>query len=62
LKRKLYLGVREQQRLNTAELDHPVFTSLDFATITEQGPSALRPTPNLEDQASAFMSPSDRVA
>jgi hypothetical protein len=46
------------------ELDHPVFTSLDFATIIfyRARSSALCPIPNLEDQVPVFMSPSDRVA
>jgi hypothetical protein len=42
----------------------PVFISLDFGTIFfyRARLSALRPTPNLEDQVSVFtMSPSDRV-
>jgi hypothetical protein len=42
---------------------HPVFTSLDsqqyfFYRISS---SALRPTPNLEEQVSVFMSPSDKM-
>jgi hypothetical protein len=43
---------------------HPVFTSLDFATIFfyRERLSDLRPIPSLEDQISIFMSPSDRVA
>jgi hypothetical protein len=47
------------------ELGHPGFTSLDFATIVlfyRARSSALRPTPNLEDQVSLLMSPSDSVA
>jgi hypothetical protein len=42
---------------------HLVFTSLDFVTILfyKARSSALRPTPNVEDQAPVFMSPSDRV-
>jgi hypothetical protein len=44
-------------------VDHPVFTSLDFALFyTEQGRPVLRQSHNLEDQVSVFMSPSDRVA
>jgi hypothetical protein len=41
------------------ELDHPVFTSLDFATINvyRARSPALRPTPNLKDQVPVFMSP-----
>jgi hypothetical protein len=44
---------------------HPVFTSLDFATIFffyRARLSALCPTLNLEDQVSVFMSPSNKVA
>jgi hypothetical protein len=47
------------------ELDQPIFTSLDFATIISfyrARSSALRPTLNLEDQVSVFMSPRDMVA
>jgi hypothetical protein len=46
------------------ELDHPVFASLNFAAVIfyRARLSALSPTPNLEDQVSAFMSPSDKVA
>jgi hypothetical protein len=46
-----------------SESDHLVCTSWDFVTIifyTEQSPSALRRTHNLEDQVSVFMFPSDR--
>jgi hypothetical protein len=43
------------------ESDHQVFTSLDFATIFRARSSAVRAIPNLEDQVSVFMSPSDRV-
>jgi hypothetical protein len=38
---------------------HPVFTSLDFATIfffNRSRSSAFRPTPNLADQVPVFMS------
>jgi hypothetical protein len=37
---------------------------LDFATVISYRASslALRPTPNIEEQVSAFMSPSDKVA
>jgi hypothetical protein len=40
---------------------HPVFTSFDSSTIIFYGARslALRPTANLEDQVSVFMSPSD---
>jgi hypothetical protein len=50
--------------VNSWELDHPVFTSFDFATIFFYGTksSVLLSTPNLEDQVPVFMSPSDRVA
>jgi hypothetical protein len=42
---------------------HPVFTSLDFGTFFYgTRSSALRPTPNLEDQVTVFMSPSGRMA
>jgi hypothetical protein len=42
---------------------HLVFTSLDFVTFFYRtSSSALFPTPNLEDQVSVFMTPSDRVA
>jgi hypothetical protein len=51
---------------DSARFDHPVFTSLDFAAILfffyRASSSALRSTPKLEDQASVFMSPSDRLA
>jgi hypothetical protein len=43
---------------------HPVFSSLDFATIIfyRARSSALRPTPNMEDQLSLYLCPpSDRV-
>jgi hypothetical protein len=40
-------------------IDHPVFTSLDFATIFFV--SILCPTPNLENQFSVFIFSSDRV-
>jgi hypothetical protein len=45
------------------ELDQPVFASLDFATIFfyRARSSALRPSPNLEDHVSVFMSPSDKA-
>jgi hypothetical protein len=46
-------------------LPEPIFTYLDFTTILlyrKELLSALRPTPNTEDQISAFMSSSDRVA
>jgi hypothetical protein len=45
------------------ELDHQVFTSLDFATIIflQSKVVSLSPTPNLEDQVPVFMSPSDKV-
>jgi hypothetical protein len=45
-------------------VDHLVFTSLDFATITfyRARPSALHLTLNQEEKISLFMSPSDRVA
>jgi hypothetical protein len=45
------------------ESDNLVFTSLNFATVifySARSP-ALHLTPNLEDQASIFMSPRDRV-
>jgi hypothetical protein len=45
--------------------DHPVFTSLDFATIIlfdRARSSTLHPTHNLEGQVPVFMFPSDRVA
>jgi hypothetical protein len=46
------------------ELDHPVLTSLEFATIIffyGTRSSALRPTPNLWDQVTVFMWPIGRV-
>jgi hypothetical protein len=46
-------------------LDHPVCTPLNFVTInfTEQGRQpCAQPPPNLEDQVSLFISPSDRMA
>jgi hypothetical protein len=47
-----------------SQICHPVFTSLDFATIilNRSRPSALLQTPNLENQVSVCMSPSDGVA
>jgi hypothetical protein len=44
------------------ELDHPVFTSLDFATIHFFTEQLCVQSPNLEDQVSVFMFPSDRAA
>jgi hypothetical protein len=46
------------------ELDQPVFTSSDFATIVfyRARSSAMCPIPNLEDQGSVFISPNDKVA
>jgi hypothetical protein len=47
------------------ELDHPIFTALDFTTVFffyRARSSALHPTSNLENQVPAFMSPGDRVA
>jgi hypothetical protein len=48
---------------------HPVFTSMDFATIYiyiyffyRASSSALRPILNMEDQGSVFTSPRNRVA
>jgi hypothetical protein len=46
-------------------VDHPVFTYLDFIIVFffyEARSLALRPTPNLEDQVSVFMSSRHRVA
>jgi hypothetical protein len=42
---------------------HPLFNSLGSATIFfyRKNLGALRPTPNLEDRFSVFMSPRDRV-
>jgi hypothetical protein len=42
------------------ELDHPVFTSWDFAKISKAVKLACNP--NLEDQVSVFVSSSDKVA
>jgi hypothetical protein len=46
------------------KLNHFLFTSLDFTTVIfyRAKSSALRPTPNLEDQSLAFISPSNKVA
>jgi hypothetical protein len=47
------------------QLDRPVFTSLDFATIIflhSKVIGLVSNSPNLEDQVSVFTSPSDRVA
>jgi hypothetical protein len=46
------------------ELDHPVFTSLDFAikiSCYKNKVVCLAFNPNLEGQGSVFMIPSDRV-
>jgi hypothetical protein len=53
-----YLSIEDSAELR------PVFTSLDIATIIffyRARSSALRPTPNLEDQVPVFMSLSDKV-
>jgi hypothetical protein len=46
------------------ELDHPVFTSLDFATsfFIEQDRQPNIQPPDVDDQVSVFMSSSDGVA
>jgi hypothetical protein len=45
------------------EADHPIFTSSGLIILFyRERSSALRPTPNLEDQVPVFMSPSDKVA
>jgi hypothetical protein len=47
------------------ELDHLVLTSVDSTIIiyfTEQGHQPCIQPPNLEDQVSVFMAPSDRLA
>jgi hypothetical protein len=50
--------------LEDSARSHPVFTYLDFITIIVLQSKARQPCvqpPNLEDQVSVFMSPSDRV-
>jgi hypothetical protein len=56
-----HAGVRPTLK-DSARLYHPVFTCMDFATIYRARSSALRPTPNLDDQVPVVMSPSDSVA
>jgi hypothetical protein len=53
--------------LENCQICHPVFTSLDFATIIlfffyRKRSSAMLSTPNSEDQVLVLISPSDRVA